>query len=181
MDSYSPGIKVAWQLAAQEASHLRCWKIETDHLLIAITKIAEIGDSIDQIANEQKLPNLIEISSEAKQVAEAFKKIRVPTSQLRNQLRGALTCNMAPDYIKPEIIHRSEKCKATFNNAKSIPKKELEVQLIHLLISILKNCSKLSRNVFVYHGIDIKVSTSIIESVYVINNALKHTNKPSLN
>lgn len=169
------------KIAAHEAAQLHSIKIETDHILIAITKIAEIGETIEKKQSTYGEAQLLEISSEARKISEAFREISIPTKRFRDQLRGALSSQMESHYCIPEIFHRSDECKTAFRNAKLNTQKELEVQLIHLLLSILQNCSLIARKVIAYQGLELDNVVSIIENHYLIVTALQSKINPELN
>lgn len=181
MNNYSPGVRLVWRLAVHESAMLHSSLIETDHFLLAMSKIAETPNIDEADVPAEIASKLVEISNEAFKINTAFTLLNIPTRKFRDQLRGALAVQMQSDFKPPAIYHRSEECKKVFQIAKTQDKRELEVQLSHLFLALMRHASKNAQAVLKYHGLKNDELADLLDKQIKQNNLARVRIKPELN
>ena len=126
MSDPSPGLAIAWRIAASEAGAAGYPKIECAHLMMGLL-------SLDK-ANPKALKDLGQLGAEQVAIDELFEAANVTTRVLRRDLRSRV--KKKPARAKG-VMSRSAASKAAFARAELLAAGK-PVNALHLLTVLLK-------------------------------------------
>lgn len=126
----SPGVALAWRIAAAEATQAGAENIEKEHFLIGIYSLETVLPS-KSIPHEKRLETLY---SEKKALEFPLCNSDLEPATIRLMIRKALPAGTVKG--KGEVVHRSPECRRVFEKA-SVLAGDNEVTCIHLLNAIL--------------------------------------------
>jgi len=126
----SPGVSLAWRIAAAEAAQAGAEYIEKEHLLIGIYSLETILPS--KGSPQQKAP--MSIFNEKKAIEFLLGNADLDPAAVRLKIRNALPRGRIPG--KGRVVHRSPGCRGCFEKA-AAHAGDNEVTCIHLLNAIL--------------------------------------------
>ena len=126
----SPGVALAWRIAAAEAVQAGAGYIEKEHLLIGIY-------SLETVLPQKGAPHektFLSLYNEKNALEFLLCNSGLETASFRLMIRNALPAGTVPG--KGRVVHRSSGCRGCFEKA-AVLAGDKEVACIHLLNAIL--------------------------------------------
>jgi len=127
MDELSTSVKIAWQIAAQEAASSRSIYIEPEHILIGLCSLEKLID------NPGITPELI---TEKNYIDQVLQSVNLDPTRLRRQVRKRI--RVGTHQPTENTIHRSQTCKQLFDRAELV-KDGIRITSRELLVAIIEN------------------------------------------
>ncbi len=152
MANLSPGVNLAWQIAAYEAAEANYHFIEKEHLFIGILSLEKVvAGGPDQSGLDRNAWQ--DLKAEHSLLKRVLRSHGIDQTRLRRIIRKKLG-NGGYKHTE-KIIHRSEECKAVFANATVMPDTEL-ITTLHLTAAIAENPGEIVTTIFAEFGVDPK-------------------------
>jgi hypothetical protein len=126
----SPGVSLAWRIAAAEAAQAGAEYIEKEHLLIGIYSLETVLPS-KSAPHEKTLESLY---NEKKALEFPFCNSDLNPAAIRLKIRNALPLGKVPGNAR--VVHRSPECRNCFEKA-AVLSGDKDMTCIHLLNAIL--------------------------------------------
>lgn len=152
MDTLSPVVVFAWDIAASEASHARSANIEPEHLFIGLCKLEDFATVASLREIGYKLAQAEQMEPEIARVLKVFYRLGLSPSALRRALRkhkgtgflqrisglttGSLRTQRAPD---ERMLHRSAASRQVFVRAAELAQADRSsvIMASHLLVALI--------------------------------------------
>jgi len=149
MKKLSIGARLSWQLASWEAAIAKQRYIEIEHILLGLL-------SLKKTTNLETHKNLEEehkqkLLSEQVAIENLIQGLGITTTSLRRHLRHKLSRGKFKH--KEKIVHRSEACKNTFQQAEKLSKDGFEVNVLNLLVAIMARPNAIIEDVLNEFGV----------------------------
>ena len=154
MPNYSPGILLAWNIAAQEAIDDRHEFIEREHLFSALSKLKVefAGHYQNAIPDGEKTQN--SLKDEVELVADCFHQQALKLDLAYAKLKYFLGEGTVSE-MQRKTVHRSESCRWAFDNACRYARWG-SPQCIHLLAGLLDKPGVKVAQAIVFAGGDLQ-------------------------
>lgn len=136
MKNISVGLRMAWQIAAGEASAALCESITNEHMLIGICSI-EKAASLDPERSSISKQDLLAIAAESDDLKKVLSSFELRTQDLRHELRARIGKGKYQN--NESVIHRSLECKQVFEKASSLSGISSEVTCLHFIVALMQN------------------------------------------
>ncbi|MBM3294291.1 MAG: ATP-dependent Clp protease ATP-binding subunit [Candidatus Aminicenantes bacterium] len=138
MERITPAVFIAWQLGGLEARNiLRREKIEKEHIFLGLLKLLDLTH--DELVGKMGVPPDVAPAAleEVRVLRPIFEKAGADVSNLRWLLRSSLP--MGPQTVRGEVLHRSDACRAMFEDADRLRSLfgHPDLNLTHLLTALL--------------------------------------------
>lgn len=137
MSDYSSGIKITWQIAANEAAYSKHQFIEKEHIFIALCKV---GDYLKSGLTKKHKPDDVKmLEFEVRELQGLFSKYKVDEERFRRYLRKSIG-KRGYKHASGATIHRSEECRKVFQRAGEIASqyKSVLTGILHILYAIME-------------------------------------------
>src|ERR1700737_1226497 len=140
MSTYSPGVLLAWQIAAAEAAAGTFEFIEPEHILIGLCKVSDGLTPAIAKWLEQHSGNLEQLRNEVGVLEQLFSTFSLDRVKLRRLMRSLIGKG---EYVNHErrTVHRSVRCKHLFDRASETAQawRAAETNCLHLLGALLRD------------------------------------------
>lgn len=153
----SPGLEIAWHLAARETVAGRWPEIEPEHFLAALTKLPVLGRGEVAAALRARGVNVSALQPELALVAEVLEAAGIAPDDFRRQLRARLGRGThSPG--RGATVHRSGRSRKLFERAAAAGRamKSERVHCGHLFLSILEERDTTGCQMLREQGADLK-------------------------
>ncbi len=168
MDELSTSVKIAWQIAANEAANARFQYIEPAHILIGLCSLEKINGDVE---------NQPELIAEKNYIDQVLQSANLDPTRLRRQLRKRIGEGTYQQIEK--TIHRSQTCRQLFDRAVLI-KDGTRITSRELLVAIIENPGETISLAFDDFGIKISslMSTAFSGSIGNTNSSADSSPTP---
>lgn len=153
----SPGLQIAWYLAARETVAGRWPEIEPEHFLAALTKLPVLGRGEVAGALRARGVNVSALQPELALVAEVLEAAGIAPDEFRHQLRARLGRGTHPP-ARGARVHRSDRSRKLFERAAAAGRamKSERVHCGHLFLGILAEGDSTGCQMLRERGADLK-------------------------
>jgi ATP-dependent Clp protease ATP-binding subunit ClpC len=156
MPQLSPGVIVAWNIAALEAISGRHEFIEREHIMIGLAKTEEALADSGAEAIIAKIGSPDAIRDEVRRLSVCFSRHKTDLARLRRKLRHLLGTGPSQEQ-EPQVIHRSPACRDLFDLAADHLKPGQQfLTCMHLLVAVLSKPGVLVAQAIAFAGGDVE-------------------------
>jgi ATP-dependent Clp protease ATP-binding subunit ClpC len=132
----SVGLRMAWQIAAGEASAALYESVTNEHMLIGICSI-EKAALLDPERSSISKQDLLAIAAEADDLKKVLSSFELRPQDLRHELRARIGKGKYQN--NESVIHRSLECKQVFEKASTLSGISSEITCLHFLVALMQN------------------------------------------
>lgn len=156
VSNYSPGVILAWQIAANEAIGGGHDRIQREHLLIGLAKAEEVFTAAEAGAITAKFGDAQNLKEELRCLGDCFRQQGVDVEKARRRARY-LVGQGTGTQSRPDVIHRSEDCREAFAKAVSFAEeRSSRAHSLHLLAGLLEKPGVLVAQAVGFGGGDVQ-------------------------
>ncbi|MGB8258906.1 MAG: ATP-dependent Clp protease ATP-binding subunit [Terracidiphilus sp.] len=150
----SPGVILAWQIAAQEAAAAGHEYIEREHLFIGLAKAESVIEEADQADVAARLADAPGLKDELRHLGDCFRSENIDLEKARRRVRHLIGQGEAKK-SSSDVMHRSAACRDAFARAVEMAGEDAPVMhCLHLLAGLLAQPGMLVAQAVAYGGGD---------------------------